>query len=183
LSAQRSIANLPVIGDQGLLSAIALSLHLLQLAVAAALVLFIIYICDRNAVANSAVIRRLDAKATFVTRILEWVGLKTPPDSSNLGPFLLIAVFLFCAGIIAIDAIDPGRVATWFPRGVAVPIIFGAWLPLLSFLSALGRQYKAPFIVALAVAAAGLTFLFGDNHSVRRIDATAQQPERPSKPN
>ncbi len=170
LSAQHSIANLPVIDDQGLLSAIALSLHLLQLAVAAALVLFIIYICGRHAVANSAVIRRLDAKAMFVTRILEWVGLKTPPDSSNLGPLLLIAVFLFCAGIIAID---PGRVAAWFPRGVAVPIILGAWLPFLSFVSALGRQYKAPFIVALAVAAAGLTFLFGDNHSVRRIDATA----------
>ncbi len=139
-----------------------------------------ILIDDMNALRRPA---ERDGAVAQRTRILQWVGLKTPPDSSNLGPLLLIAVFLFCAGIIAIDAIDPGRVATWFPRGVAVPIIFGAWLPLLSFLSALGRQYKAPFIVALAVAAAGLTFLFGDNHSVRRIDATAQQPERPSKPN
>jgi hypothetical protein len=170
LSAQRSIANLPVIDDPGLVPFIAMRLRLLQLSVIIALVLFVIYVYGRNAVANSAVIAWLDDRATFVARILEWVGLKIPPGSSNIGPLLLIAVFLLCAGIIAID---PGRVAGWFPRGLAVPILLGAWLPFLSFLSALGRQYKAPLIVGLAVVAAGLTYLFGDNHSVRRIDATA----------
>jgi hypothetical protein len=170
LSAQRSIANLPVIDDPGLVPFIAMRLHLLQLSVVIALVLFIIYVSGRNAVANSDVVRRLDAKATFVARIPQWAGLKIPPGSSNLGPLLLIAVFLLCAGIIGIA---PGRVATWFPRGLAVPVLLGAWLPFLSFLSALGRQYKAPLIAALAVLAAGLTYLFGDNHSVRRIDAAA----------
>ena len=170
LSAQRSIANLPVIDDPGLVPFIAMQLRLLQLSVVIALVLFIIYVYGRNAVANSAVVAWLDAKAMFVARILEWLGLRTPPGSSNLGPLLLIAVFLLCAGIIAID---PGRVAAWFPRGLAVPVLLGAWLPFLSFLSALGRQYKAPLIIGLAVVAAVLTYLFGDNHSVRRIDATA----------
>ncbi len=170
LSAQRSIANLPVIDDPGLVPFIAMRLRLLEVSVVIALVLFIIYVYGRNAVASSAVVARLDAKAMFIGRILAWVGLKRPPGSSSLGPLLLIAVFLLCAGIIAID---PGRVAAWFPRGLAVPVLLGAWLPFLSFLSALGRQYKAPLIVGLAVVAAGLTYLFGDNHSVRRIDAAA----------
>jgi hypothetical protein len=170
LSAQRSIANLPVIDDPGLVPFISIQLRSLQLIVAAALILFVIYVSGRNAVANSAAIGWLDAKAMFVARMLRWVGLKMPPGSSNLGPLLLILVFLLCAGIIVID---PGRVATWFPRGLAVPILLGAWLPFLSFLSALGRQYKAPVIVGLAVLAAALSFIFGDNHSVRRIDAAA----------
>ena len=106
----------------------------------------------------------------FVTRMLRRIGLITPPGASNLGPLLLILVFLFCAGLLAVD---PSRVATWFPRGLAVPVLLGAWLPLLSFLSALGRQYKAPLILGVAVLAAGLTYVIGDNHSVRRIDAMA----------
>jgi hypothetical protein len=171
LSAQHYIANLVVIDDPDLVPFIAMRLRLLQLVVAAALVLFVIYVSGRKVVANFAVIRPLDDRARFVARILDWVGLRTPPGSSNLGPLLLVAVFLLCAGIMALD---PGSAATWFPRGLAIPVLAGAWVPFLSLLSALGRQYRAPLIAALAIGAAVvLPALFGDNHAVRRIDATA----------
>jgi hypothetical protein len=170
LSAERSIRNLPVIDDPGLVPFISMRLRWLELTIAVVLALFIVYVRGRTAVATSAVVSRLESKTMFVTRMLRRIGLITPPGASNLGPLLLILVFLLCAGVLAVDA---SRVAAWFPRGLAVPVLLGAWLPFLSFLSALGRQYKAPLIVGGVVLAAGLTYVIGDNHSVRRIDAMA----------
>ena len=81
-----------------------------------------------------------------------------------------MVVFLLCAGVLMLA---PNRVAEWFPRGLAVPVILGAWVPLLSFLSGVGRRYRAPVITGLVLLATVLTYLLGDNHSVRRIDAVA----------
>src|SRR5215831_14338933 len=44
----------------------------------------------------------------------------------------------------------------------------------------MGRHYRAPVIAGAAVAVAILSFLFGDNHSVRRVNATqilGRQPD------
>ena len=89
---------------------------------------------------------------------------------------MLGVVFVLCAGILMSS---PNRVADWFPRGLAVPLLLGAWLPFLSLLSGIGRHYRAPVITGVAAAFAVLTFLFGDNHSVRRIDAAHELDRQP----
>ena len=81
---------------------------------------------------------------------------------------MLFVVFLICAGILLFS---PVWIARWFPRSLAVPLLLGAWVPFLSLLSGIGRHYRAPVIAGVAFAVAILSFLFGDNHSVRRIDA------------
>jgi len=45
----------------------------------------------------------------------------------------------------------------------------GGWLPFLSYVSAVGRQVRAPLIVGLIVLVALLAAVLGDNHSVRRV--------------
>ena len=150
LSVERSIWNLPVIDDpeHGALHLDATSLAPVDRRGRVGVVCRLY--TGRIAVATSGVVSRLEARTMFVTRMLRRIGLITPPGAGDLGPLLLILVFLFCAGLLAVD---PSRVATWFPRGLAVPVLLGAWLPLLSFLSALGRQYKAPLILGVAVLA------------------------------
>ena len=101
--------------------------------------------------------------------------------SPALGPLLLIIVFLLSAGIIFLGGT---RAAALFPRALIVPIILGGWLPLLTFLSGLGRQFRAPLIVAAALVIAVFSAVLGDNHSVRRInaDAVLKRPVNTSAP-
>jgi hypothetical protein len=90
---------------------------------------------------------------------------------------MLFVVFLLCAGILLFS---PVWIARWFPRSLAVPLLLGAWVPFLSLLSGTGRHYRAPVIASAAFAVAILSFLFGDNHSVRRVDAAqvlGRQPD------
>jgi hypothetical protein len=88
---------------------------------------------------------------------------------------MLFVVFLLCAGILLLS---PVWIARWFPRSLAVPLLLGAWVPFLSLLSGIGRHYRAPVIAGAAVAVAILSFLFGDNHSVRRVDAAPSAGQR-----
>src|SRR5262249_54685430 len=96
-SAPRSISNPPLIDHPGLLPFIETQLRWLQLTVAAVLVLFIIYVCGRKAVANSALVGRLEARAMPVTAMLRRIGVTIASGRSNVGPLLLILVFVVCA--------------------------------------------------------------------------------------
>jgi hypothetical protein len=86
----------------------------------------------------------------------------------DAGRFILFGIFIIFCGIFAFGADFAGRL---FPRAMAVPFILGGWLPILSYLSAIGRQVRAPLITLAYAAVAVLAVLLGDNHSVRRIDA------------
>jgi hypothetical protein len=57
---------------------------------------------------------------------------------------------------------------------MAVPFILGGWLPLLSYLSGLGRHWRAPLIAGIYAVVSMMAVVLGDDHSVRRIDATVQ---------
>src|SRR5262249_60444481 len=48
----------------------------------------------------------------------------------------------------------------------------GRLAAILSYLAGAGRQLRAPLIVGLFVLISALAVVLGDNHSVRRIDAT-----------
>src|SRR5262249_47496392 len=75
---------------------------------------------------------------------------------------VFVAIFVFGAGVVAL----------LFPRATAVPFILGGWLPFLSYLSGAGRQLRAPLIIGLFALISVLAVVLGDNHSVRRIDAS-----------
>jgi hypothetical protein len=61
-----------------------------------------------------------------------------------------------------------------FSRAMAVPFILGGWLPFLSYLSGVGRACRAPLILLFFGLIAGATFVFGDNHGVRLVNAEKQ---------
>jgi hypothetical protein len=168
ISAERSIEDLPLIEDDGVISAIRGALRLFELATVVVLAVFLWYVINRRSLNKLGFVRRMNARAGFVTDGLRAVGIESKLEESNLGPLVLVIVFLMCAGVLMFA---PNRVAEWFPRGLAVPVILGAWLPFLSFLSGLGRRFQAPIILGLIALVTVLAVVFGDNHSIRRIDA------------
>lgn len=91
--------------------------------------------------------------------------------SRDVGRLLLLLLFVLFVGAFVFGA---ENVAKGFSRAMAVPFILGGWLPFLSYLSGLGRQLRVPFIVLFFALIAGATYLFGDNHSVRLVNAEQQ---------
>ncbi|MFZ1182228.1 MAG: hypothetical protein WA445_25015 [Pseudolabrys sp.] len=177
LSAERSIENLPVIDDPYIVPYVTRMLRWFQVVTLAALGLFIWYLLSRQALSALPPVRTLESKTGFVTRFLRRLGIEPKLDSNNVGPLMLFAVFLICAVILLFS---PVWVARWFPRSLAVPLLLGAWVPFLSLLSGIGRRYGAPVIAGVAFVFAILSFLFGDNHSVRRIDAAQTLGRQPN---
>lgn len=179
IASERSIFNLPHIEDEGVISAITYRLRIFDALVVAVAAGFLAYMVKRRDLMATGVIQRAEARVSIVNRLLQPLGLggdgrRTAGGASRnqpaLGPLLLFIVFLLSAAVIIFGA---DQTADWLPRALIVPVILGGWLPLLTFLSGLGRQIRAPLIVACAVVIAGLSAILGDNHSVRRIDADA----------
>jgi hypothetical protein len=180
IAAARSIWNLPEIDDPGMISGVKKTLYVFSGLVLIAGVAFFAYMVNRSALMKTTLVRCAEEKAaSFVNPLLQWFGLGGDGRISSragykiqpgLGPLLLIVVFAISALIIFVGA---NRAAVLFPRALILPIIFGGWLPLLTFLSGWGRQLRAPLIVASALVIAGLSAIVGDNHSVRRVNASA----------
>jgi len=178
IASERSIFNLPHIDDEGVTSAIKSWLRIFDLLVIAVAAAFLFYTVKRRDLMATNLIQRTEAKLSIVNRLLQPLGLggtgrrnaKGASTGPALGPLLLIIVFVFSALIIFLGA---ARAAAWLPRVLIVPIILGGWLPLLTFLSGLGRQFRAPLIVGAALVIALFSAVLGDNHSVRRINADA----------
>jgi len=57
-------------------------------------------------------------------------------------------------------------------------VVFGAWLPFITFLALLSNRFQFPFIGTLVAVAVGLTFFVGDGHDVRV--ATIPEDQRPT---
>lgn len=179
IASERSIFNLPHIEDQDVISAITTRLRIFDVLVVAVAAVFLFYMVKRRNLMATGVIQRAEAKVSIVNRLLQPLGLAGDGRRSAggplkkqpaLGPLLLFVVFLLSVAVIIFGA---DRLAEWLPRALAVPVILGGWLPLLAFLSGLGRQFRAPLIVAGALVITVLSAILGDNHSVRRIDADA----------
>ena len=179
IASERSIRNLPHIDDEGVISAITYWLRIFDLLVVAVAAAFLFYTVKRRDLMTTGLIQRTESKLSIVNRLLQPLGLggtgrRNAEGASSmgpaLGPLLLIIVFVLSAIVIFIGA---ARAAAWLPRALIVPIILGGWLPLLTFLSGLGRQFRAPLIVAAALVIALFSAVLGDNHSVRRINADA----------
>ncbi len=180
LALVRSYVNLPYLqeqGNEGVISSIGWGLLLLGVVVVIAAALFTWYMLKRRRDGNVAGLRwarNLASVAAPLFRAISPGRSRRPAregeEGRDLGRTLLILLFVLFVAILAFGA---DWTAEHFPRGLAVPLVLGGWLPLLAYLSAIGRRLRAPLILALAALLAVLTVLIGDNHSVRRIAAAA----------
>ena len=182
IALRRSYANLPILDQKEINTEIGVNLTYLASLVVVAAVLFLIYTIKRprNAdVVGLRWIKKVNRVLAPVWRLISPTAAQAINDEDeegrNVGRLLLVLVFVVFVAILVFGA-DPA--AEHFPRGLAVPLILGGWLPFLSYLSALGRQVRAPIILALGIVTAGITALVYDNHSIRRINASevAGQP-------
>lgn len=175
IALRRSDVNLPLFDDdKEVTESLRRYLWYIAALVAVAAVLFLVYAVQRPRNADAyglGILKRLTRKLEPMWRLISPTGVRAATqqmeDSRNVGRFLLLVVFIVFGTIFAIG---PDWAAEQFPRGLAVPVILGGWLPLLAYLSALGRRFRAPLILALCVVVTTLNGLW-DNHAVRRINA------------
>lgn len=171
----RSHANIPILDQQEVHRTLDLWLTTLAVVVLIAAAGFYAYMVWRPRRAELPVLRQLKSLNRWIAPVWRALspGLRAAPGtpdeaSQDLGRLLFVAVFGAFVSIFFLGA----DVAAWlFPRAMAVPFILGGWMPFLSYLAGLGRQWRAPLIVGLFLAISTITLVVGDNHSVRRIDA------------
>jgi hypothetical protein len=172
IAVQRSAHNLPDFKDPSARATIEDTLKWLTGLVAATALAFFAYTIWRPHDSDFFLFRILKRFNHWLEPLWRWFspGAKDPQGeaSRNVGRSLLFALF---ASIVIIFLFGPDVAAKFAPRSMAVPFILGGWLPFLSYLSALGRQWRAPLILGLFVLVAGLAVFFGDNHAVRRVNA------------
>ena len=89
---------------------------------------------------------------------------------NQFGQLMLIAIFV---AFVVVLLVQPNQVARLFPRAFSVSVMLGGWLPILTYLSAIGRRLRAPLIIAAFTAVALITGIVGDNHDVRLIENSA----------
>jgi hypothetical protein len=174
----RSYLNLPDLDQHDVIVAVGWALVEVAVLVVLGLIGFVLYVHYRRKDADLPLLRGLKRANARLAPL--WRSISpgraddelTPDDiaSRNLGRLILFGIFVIFAIFFAGGADFAAGV---FPRALAVPFILGGWLPFLSYLSGLGRQWRAPLIAGLFGLVSGLTIVLGDDHSVRRIDAAA----------
>jgi hypothetical protein len=174
----RSHINLPNLHDISTTAAVNRALIEMALLVVVGAIVFVYYVIWRPHDADLPILRLLKpvnrAIAPFWRALSP--GFKNAQDSDDevsqdVGKFLLLGLFVLFVLIFILGAENVARI---FPRALAVPFVLGGWLPFLSYLSAVGRQVRAPFILIWFGAIAVAAVIFGDNHSVRTVNATTQ---------
>jgi hypothetical protein len=176
----RSYANLPILDEKHVTREIGISLFILAGLVVLSAGVFMLYMVKRPSLTGSFLMRWARVLVSIAGPLFRLISPGRPDPAGaageevrDLGRALLILVFVLFVAILAFEA---DRGADYFPRGLAVPLVLGGWLPFLAYLSALGRSLRAPLIAGVAVVVVALTALLGDNHSVRRIDAARTAP-------
>jgi hypothetical protein len=172
----RSSQNLPILDDTSIEAAVDEALKWPAGLVVASAIGFLAYTTWRPRDSDFFLFRILKRFNRLLEPLWRLVSHGQPRSardpqgetSRDVGRFLLFALF---AVFVTIFYFGPDFAAKIAPRSMAVPFILGGWLPFLSYLSALGRQLRAPLILGISVLVAGLAVIFGDNHAVRRVNA------------
>jgi len=173
----RSHLNLPDLDQTEVIAAVDRALVEMALLVCAGAIGFVIYVFYRPRDADLPVLRTIKQRNARLADVWRTIspGIPDPQGTDaeqarNLGRLLLLIIFVAFLCIFAFGADIAGRL---FPRAMAVPFILGGWLPFLTYLSGLGRAWRAPLIVGLFVLVAAAAIVLGDNHSVRRINTAS----------
>jgi hypothetical protein len=172
----RSHLNLPILDEQEVIASVDQSLLRMAVLVVMLAAGFLVYTVKRPRNGDITGLRALKALSRRLAPIWRKIpmGPRDPADpegeaSRDLGRFLMLGLFVIFVSFFLFGA---DEVAWLAPRAMSVPFILGGWLPFLSYLSGAGRHLRAPLIVGLFAFVSVLAVVLGDNHSVRRIEAS-----------
>jgi hypothetical protein len=133
--------------------------------------IFLLYAVLRRRLVDTRPVRRAEAAvAAVASPVLDRLDIAAhrstaaTQDKSYVGRTILLAYFV---GFAAVMFANPFLIADWLPRAWCVALVLGGWLPLLAYLSTIGRRLRAPLIVGTFGALAILVVIVGDNHNVR----------------
>ena len=178
--ANSNLPNLPNLRDHGVTDSLSHSLHYFMIWCVAGLILFLFYAAYRVKIAHRASGKWVEKLTAFGRPLLDLLDIGKPYSANQLGlggstgnqfgQLMLIAIFV---AFVVVLLAQPNQVARLFPRAFSVSVMLGGWLPILTYLSAIGRRLRAPLIVAAFTAVALITGIVGDNHDVRLIENSA----------
>jgi hypothetical protein len=174
----RSSVNVPELHDPASTDAVYKALVEVAGLVVAGAIAFFVYVLWRPRRAELPILALLKPVNRILAPLWRKIspGLEADPRSDDeinrdVGRLLLLALFV---GFVLAFVAGAENVARVFPRSMAVPFILGGWLPFLGYLSGVGRACRAPLVVFFFASVAGATFIFGDNHEVRLVNAEKQ---------
>jgi hypothetical protein len=174
IGARLAIANLPTIDDTPVVTAAREQLDYVSWVMLAGVPAFFAYAAVRVRMVKSGPMADLDRwlaprVAGFFRRI--GLGARADDPAGELYATGRLTLLIYAVGVAVVLVANPVDLARALPLAAAVPLVFGGWVPLLSFFSALGRRLHFPFLLTLfALGVAGVA-VFGDNHAVRLRDA------------
>ncbi len=185
IGAFNAVANLPTLDDAPVIAAARSQLGLLGWVMLAGVPLFLAYAYLRQRLAVAPAMKAFDARLGHLfAPLFALLGIAPRKDDPNgeLHATGRIVLFLYAFVVVVVLVASPLWLARQLPLALAVPLIFGGWVPILSYLSSVGRRFHAPLVSALLVAGVLGTYLFGDNHRVRIVAANEPAHHRTRLP-
>lgn len=186
LGAWKALANLPALDDMEVMHAARSQLVLLVWVMLACMPLFFLYaIARQRLIDGSSGVKALDTAAgNLVGPLFNRLGIAPRKDdpAGALHAIGRLGLFLYGFVVVVVLVASPLWLADRLPLALAVPLIFGGWVPILSYLSSLGRRLHAPLVSTLLLAGVVGTYLFGDNHAVRILAANEPAHRRATLP-
>lgn len=174
LCAWRGRADFPVVfgEDENVRRRILAELAWFMVWCGAWFVIFLVYGAVRERLlVDAPIIRRLErAVARVAAPVIDRFDVASHRSTGRthhqryLGRTILLVYFV---AFVVVMLLDPLQIAIWLPRAWMVGLVLGGWLPLLAWLSIIGRRLRAPLIVGTFVAIGILVVIVGDNHAVR----------------
>jgi hypothetical protein len=182
VSAYRANINLPNIKDQGVTDTLSSELHHFMVGCVIAAGVFLAYTVYRHGMGDRLrstwgsrliafarpLLNLLDISCHRSAKVVQTAG--NNPEEAGL--LLLIFVFII---FVAVLLSAPNVVAEYLPLLFSVSLMLGGWLPILTYLSAIGRRVQAPLIIGAFAGIAVLTSIVGDNHDVRLLEVKATE--------
>ncbi|MFG1480943.1 hypothetical protein V5F53_20135 [Xanthobacter sp. V4C-4] len=181
IGAVAAVANLPTLVDAQVARAARAQLQLIAWVMLAAVPVFFAYAALRGRLIRIGPFQAADAAVgRACAGLFRALGITARADDPSgelhaTGRLLLLA---YALGVVAILVANPLWLAGQLPLALAVPLIFGGWVPILSYLASIGRRWRFPFVTALLLLGAAGVYLIGDNHRVRTLTATAPSYQR-----
>ncbi|UDQ87305.1 hypothetical protein LJE71_13380, partial [Xanthobacter autotrophicus] len=177
IGANAAISNLPTLADRPAIDAAHHQLVLLVWAMLAAVPLFYLYCVLRGRLTQVQALAALDgALGRWLKPVFGLLGIAPRRDDAEgqLHASGRLALLVYALLVVAVLVASPHWLAARLPLAYAVPLIFGGWVPILAYLSSVGRRFHVPILTGLFIAGAIGVYVFGDNHAVRTV--TADEP-------
>jgi len=161
--------NVPIFSDTTEFVGLGLRLWIVASGLFITGAVFLLYAVYRQNLAATPLVAALEASVSIIMLPLRGLApavTRRVAGGSQLGPLLLLLLFVCFAFL-------PMFFTLWFsetfPRLLSIPFVLGGWLPLLAYLSGLGRRFHAPLILASWAIVSLLPLVTGDNYAIRRI--------------